>query len=63
MTYLCIGMLLAALALLAVFRADREGNSHPAVSGALVSAVFPSLVLALITFGIAALLTRMLGQI
>jgi hypothetical protein len=61
MTYLGVGLLLAALALLALFRADREGNSHSAISSPLVSALFPSLVLALITFGTAVLLSRMLG--
>lgn len=60
MTYLGVGMLLAALVLLFVFRANK-GQSHPAVSGALISAVFPTLVLALIAFGTAILLWRMLS--
>ncbi len=61
MTLLGLGMLLAALALVVVFRADQEGKSHPAVSGAPVSAVFPTLVLGLIAFGIAMVLSAALN--
>lgn len=61
MTLLGVGLLAAALALIFVFRAKSDGASHPAVSSALVSAVFPTLVLALITFGAAILLSRMLS--
>lgn len=58
MTLLGAGMLLAAFALLVFFRADKAGKSHPAVSSPLISAVFPTLVLGLITFGIAVLMSR-----
>jgi hypothetical protein len=61
MTLLGVGLLAAALALIFVFRAGRDGASHPAVGGPLVSAVFPTLILALITFGAAILLSRMLS--
>lgn len=35
MTTLGVGLLLAALALLSIFRAKRDGTSHPAVSSQL----------------------------
>jgi hypothetical protein len=61
MVYLGIGMLLAALALLATFRPDAEGTSHPVVTGPTISALYPTVVLGLITFGVAILLSRIIG--
>lgn len=61
MTTLGVGLLLAALALLFTFRAKKDGTSHPAVSNPVVSAVFPTLILGLIAFGAAVLISRMTG--
>lgn len=61
MTLLGVGLLVAALALLFVFRAKSNGVSHPAVSSPIVSAVFPTLILALIAFGAALLISRILS--
>lgn len=60
MVYLGIGMLVAALAMLAFFRPDAEGTSHPVVTGPAISALYPTLLLALIAFGIAILVSRLL---
>ncbi|HEV7261047.1 MAG TPA: hypothetical protein VGN82_24920 [Bosea sp. (in: a-proteobacteria)] len=59
MIYLGIGLLLAALALLAVLRPNADGDSHPVVSGVTISALFPTAVLGLITFGAAILLSAL----
>jgi len=60
-TTLGVGLLLAALALLSIFRARRDGTSHPAVSSPVVSAVFPTLILGLMAFGAAVLISSMIG--
>lgn len=61
MTLLGVCLLIAALALIFIFRAKADGTSHPVVSTPLVSSLFPTLILGLITFGIAILLMRALS--
>lgn len=61
MTLLGVGLLVGALVLLFVFRAKADGASHPAVSTPLVSAIFPTLILGLIAFGTAVLISRILS--
>lgn len=58
MTYLGVGLLVCALALLFVFRATPSGEPHRLVSGPVISALFPTLVLGLITFSVAILISQ-----
>lgn len=61
MVFLGIGMLLAALAMVVIFRPGKDGTSHPIVASPLGLALFPPLLLGLIAFGAAILLSRLLG--
>lgn len=59
MTTIGVGLHVAALVLLFIFRAKGDGTSHPVVSGPVVSALFPTLVLGLFAFGAAVLISSM----
>ena len=60
MTIVGTGLLVTALALLAIFRPGSTGEPHPRVQGVVISALFPTLILGCITFGIAILLSQFL---
>jgi hypothetical protein len=57
MIYFGAGLLAFSLALTLVFRAKQGGVEHPLVAGSVVSAVFPTLLLGCIAFGIAVIIS------
>lgn len=61
MIFLAVGMLALAFGIIFVFRPNAKGESHPAVSSVAVSALFPAMVLMLVTFGLAILVSWAVG--
>ena len=61
MTIVGTGLLVAAFALLVIFRPGPTGEPHARIQGVVISALFPTLILGCITFGIAILLSRLLN--
>lgn len=57
MLFLAIGMIASAFGLLFEVRPSKNGESHPTVSSVTVSALFPALILMIIVFGVAILMS------
>lgn len=53
MPFFGAAMLVAAVALVVLFRSRPDGRENSLVSGAIISALFPTVVLGMIAFGVA----------